>query len=71
MPKIFIEVHGGLVQNITTTSADVEVYVRDYDNMIEGDEQASEHDIQFTYWKAKGGDKIVSDKTFKKLINEK
>jgi hypothetical protein len=63
MPKIFIEVRGGMIQNIQCTSPDIEVYVMDYDNF-----DPNEEDSGWQYWEAKGGDQIVDDETFADAI---
>lgn len=54
--KVFIEVRGGMIQNIQSTSADVIIYVRDYDNMDENDDTTG-----WQYYESKGGDQVVSE----------
>lgn len=66
MTKVFIEVRGGLIQNIQSTSEDVSIYVKDYDQKKEPGE--SDEDVGWQYWDAKGGDLVVSEDEFEDAI---
>lgn len=64
--KVFIEVRGGMIQNIQSTSEDVIIYVKDYDE--EGHALQKKEEIGWPYWESRGGDQVVDEATFEDAI---
>lgn len=60
--KVLIEVIGGMIQNITSTSAEVEINVFDAD-MANDPDYKDEKDAGWQYWKSQS-DRIVNNKGF-------
>lgn len=67
-PKVFIEVRGGVITNIQSTSDAPVIYVKDHDMKAEDDEDAVA--LGWQYWESKGGDAVVSTQEFQDAIAE-
>ena len=67
MNKVFIEVRGGLIQNIQSTSEDIVIYVKDYDIKFDPACHETEEGIGWQYWES-NGDQIVNDAEFQDAI---